>query len=87
MRHCVIRKVVRAGSSQKKVLEKLLELLKNDEFKKALADAAENPEKKESIQLNSKILRLLSFAGKEMPFSVFERSQSKAKLSCVSQRH
>ena len=49
MRHCVIRKVDRAGSSQKKVLKELLDLLKNVEFKKALADAAENPTNKESI--------------------------------------
>ena len=87
MRHSVIRKVARAGSSETKILKKIGKLLKDDEFKKALANAVEHPEKKESIELNNKILRILSFAGKEMAFSTFERSQSKAKLSSVSIRH
>ena len=75
MRHSVIRMIVREWLSRSKILKKLGKLLKNVEFKKTLIDTIENPEKKESIDLNNKILRIMSFTGKEIAFSYFERSQ------------
>ena len=36
--------------------------------------------------MNKKILKLLSFAGKDVAFSPFERSQSKPKMSSLSPR-
>ena len=39
MSHSIIRMLVREGSSQRKILKKLANLLKNVEYKKYLTDA------------------------------------------------
>ena len=87
MRHIAIRKIAKAESSNKKYLENLGSLLKREDFKEALHYASSNPSEKSSIALNNKLMRILSFVGKDLPFSAFERSQSKAKFSGMSMTH
>ena len=87
IRHTAIRKIARAESSNKKYLEKLGNLMQREDFKNALLEASSNPEEKSSKVLNSKLMRILSFAGKDLPFSAFERSQSKAKFSSMSMKY
>ena len=84
MRHTAIRKIARTESSNKKYLEHLGNLLKRDDFKEALHYAASNPKEKSNIALNNKLMELLSFIAKDLPFSAFERLQSKAKFSGMS---
>ena len=87
IRHTAIRKVARTESSNKKYLQNLGKLMKREDFKEALHFASSNPEDKISIALNNKLLKILSLIGKEIPFSAFERSQSKAKFSSMSIKH
>ena len=77
MRHVAIRTIARSGSSNKKYLEKLGDLLKDEVFKKELADAVENPNEKSSIEMNHKVLRTMSFSGKKSFWN--EPSHSKGK--------
>ena len=56
-------------------------------FKKSLDDAFENPNEKSSIEMNHKVLRIMSFSGKELKCLLFERSQSKSKLIGFSMRN
>ena len=71
MRHTAIRKVGRTESINKKYLETLGDLLKREDFKQALEDASENLDDKDSKMLNSKLMRILSFIRKDLPFSPF----------------
>ena len=87
MRRAAIRKIARVESTNKKHLENLGSLMKREDFKKALHDASRNPHSKKSKLLNNELTRLLSFVAKELPFSTFERSQSKAKFSSMSTKH
>ena len=57
------------------------------EFLNKLADIVENLNEKSSIERNDKVLRTMSFSGKELAFSQFERSQSKSKRTSISMRH
>ena len=52
MMHVAIRTIARSGSINKKYLEKLRKLLKDELLKKNLADDVENPNEKSSIKMN-----------------------------------
>ena len=62
-------------------------MLKCEDFKQALENASENPDDKDSKGLNSKLIRILSFIRKDLPFSPLERSQLKATFSSMSMAH
>ena len=66
MRYFVIKTITRSGSSNKKYLDKLGKFLKDEVFKKFLADAVENPNEKPNI---------MRFSRKQLSFSPFEGSQ------------
>ena len=87
MQHTAIRKVARIESSNKKYLINLGKLMKREDFKDALYFTLNNPDNKISIVLNNKRLRILSLYGKDLLFSAFEQSQSKAKFSSMSIKH
>ena len=86
MRHVAIRRIAKCNASNSDYLRKLSLLLGNDEFIENLLLASRNPNDPRSEQINKKTLKLLSFAGKDVPFSPFERSQSKPKTSSLSPR-
>jgi len=67
-------KIARIESTNKKYLEKLGSLIKREDFKEVLHEVAYNPKGKSSKILNNKLMRILSFIGKDLPFSAFERS-------------
>ena len=87
MRHVAIRKIARTRTDNKKYLEKLRNFFKDKSFKEFIVETVTNPNNKEIIELNNRVLRIMSFVGKEMEFSPFERSHSTSELIIVSMRH
>ena len=61
--------------------------MRREDCKDASYFASNNPDNEIRITLNNKLLRILSLIGKDLPFSAFERSQSKAKFSSMSIKH
>ena len=68
MKHVEIRTIDRSWSSNKKYLDKIRKLMKEEFKKKTLNDVVENPNEKLSIEMNHKVLRIMSFSGKELVF-------------------
>ena len=79
-RHSAIRKIARVETSSRKAIKKLEKLMQNPNFKVALENAVANPNEKQSKKLNAQLLKIIGVFGSTIPFSPFERAQTKSKL-------
>ena len=59
-----IRTIARSGSNNKKYLDNIGKLPKDEVFKKSLPDAVDNPNEKSIIAMKHKVLRKMSFSEK-----------------------
>ena len=67
-------------------MEALSKLANSETFRKQLVTAQKDPTSRASKLLNSKILKVLSMVGSTVPFSPFERSATRPKISAMRRR-
>jgi hypothetical protein len=82
-RHACIRRTAKIASSNSQVLEKLGLLANSKEFREQLIAARDQPESEDAKRLNAKICRILSMAGRAVPFSPFERVATRPMLQAM----
>ncbi|ETK74515.1 hypothetical protein L915_18714 [Phytophthora nicotianae] len=82
-RYAAVRKAARASTTHAKTLQKLGQLASGVEFRKSLLAAKNNPDSPAAKLLNASLLRILSVIGGTIPFSPFERAETRPKLAAM----
>ncbi|ETM97461.1 hypothetical protein F441_13753 [Phytophthora nicotianae CJ01A1] len=85
-RYAAVRKAATASTAHSETLRKPGQLASGVNFKKSLLAAKNHPDSPAAKRLNASLLRILSVIGGTIPFSPFERAETRPKLAAMSFR-
>ncbi|ETO80187.1 hypothetical protein F444_05230 [Phytophthora nicotianae P1976] len=82
-RYAAVRKAATASTAHSETLRKPGQLASGVNFKKSLLAAKNHPDSPAAKRLNASLLRILSVIGGTIPFSPFERAETRPKLAAM----